>query len=161
MAEDEGDHHRHAEALVRRVGLLELAVERGQVVGPAALAAELDRHGGGEPATVGDRLHQRPVVVHAGAGDVGTHVGVDGVGDDLAHLLAEGDDLGVRREVHRQSLDEIAAAGDGRAVEHIGEVLVLVLGIAELQRPALGTSVVELRVVLGHHAVPTVVVHRG
>ena len=111
MAEDEGDHHRHAEALVRRVGLLQLAVERGEVVGPAALAAELDRHRGRQPAAVGDRLHQCPVVVHAGAGDVGAHLGVDGVGDDLAHLLAEGDDLGVRCEVHRQSLPiEIVAA---------------------------------------------------
>ena len=104
MPEDEGDHHRHAEALVGRVGLLQLAVERSEVFGAAALAAELDRHRGGEPAAVRDRLHQCPVVVHAGAGDVGAHRGVDGVGHDLAHLFAEGDDLGVRGEVHRQSL---------------------------------------------------------
>ena len=52
--------------------------------------------------------------------------------------------------------DEIVAAA---LVEHVGEMLVLVLGVAELQRPALGPPVVELRVVLGHHAVATVVVH--
>ena len=142
------DHGGDTHAVDRCACVVQLLHQRGRVDRAAAESADLGRPTGCEVPAIAQRTVELPVVHGARLVRAREHRCRQVLADERAHLRPER--LGVVVEPEVEQPSRLAAP------QPVGDDLQLATRIAQTQAPRLGSSEVELHVVLEHESVPAV-----